>query len=60
MKALLKTGEIIEIIPNDELCAAKYINKETSEYVFNEEIVKIINEECLKSTHHYENKNRYP
>ena len=48
MKALLKTGETIEIIPNDDFCAAKYINKETSEYVFNDEIVEIINEELEK------------
>lgn len=48
MKALLKTGETIEIIPNDDFCAAKYINKETTEYVFNDEIVEIINEESGK------------
>jgi hypothetical protein len=47
MKALLKTGETIEIVPNDDFCAAKYINKETSEYVFNDEIVEIINEEIM-------------
>ena len=42
MKALLKTGEIIEIVPNDDFCAAKYINKETSEYIFDDEIAEIL------------------
>ena len=40
MKVKLKSGEIIEVVPNDDFCAAKFINKETSEYVFDEEIEK--------------------
>ena len=42
MKALLKTGKIIEIIPNDDLNAAKYVDKETSEYIFDDEIEEIL------------------
>lgn len=45
MKALLKTGKIIDIIPNDELNAAKYVDKETSEYVFDDEIAEILADE---------------
>jgi len=44
MKAKLKTGEIIEIIKNDDLCAAKYLNKKTTQYIFDDEIEEIINE----------------
>ena len=45
MKALFKTGEIIDVVLNDDFCAAEYINKETYEYVFDEDIVTFINEE---------------
>ena len=38
MKVKLKTGKIIEVIKNDDFSAAKYINKETSEYVYDDEI----------------------
>lgn len=38
MKAKLKTGEIVELIRNDDFSAAKYLNKETSEYVYDDEI----------------------
>jgi hypothetical protein len=44
MKAKLKTGEIIEIIKNDDFSAAKYLNKETTQYIFDDEIEEIINE----------------
>ena len=45
MKALLKTGKIIDIIPNDELNAAKYVDKKTSEYIFDDEIAEILTDE---------------
>ena len=32
------TGEFINIIPNDELCAAKWVNVDTGEYVYDEDI----------------------
>ena len=32
------TGEFINIIPNDELCAAKWVNVNTGEYVYDEDI----------------------
>ena len=39
MKARVKkTGEIIDVELNDELSAANWVNSETSEYVFNDEI----------------------
>lgn len=41
MKIKLKNGKIVEAVKNDELCAAKYINKETSEYIYNDEIEKV-------------------
>lgn len=34
----LKSGKTIEVVPNDDFCAARYMNKETSEYVFDDEI----------------------
>lgn len=35
---VIATGEFINIIPNDELCAAKWVNVETGEYVYDEDI----------------------
>lgn len=32
------TGEFINIIPNDELCAAKWVNVDTGEYVYDKDI----------------------
>lgn len=49
MKAKLKTGEIIEIIKNDDFCAAKYLNKETSQYIFDDEIEEIINNDNINT-----------
>lgn len=49
MKALLKNGKVIEIIPNEDFCAAKYIDKETSEYIFDDEIEKILKDEPVMS-----------
>ena len=48
MKAKLKTGEIVELIKNDDFSTAKYLNKETSEYVYDDEI------ELLVENHTYE------
>ena len=45
MKAKLKTGEIIEIIKNDDFSAAKYLNKETTQYIYDDEIEEIINDD---------------
>lgn len=45
MKAILKNGDIIDIINNDDCSAARYINKETSEYVYDEEIEHVINDD---------------
>lgn len=45
MKAKLKTGEIIEIIKNDDFSAAKYLNKETTQYIFDDEIEEIIKDD---------------
>ena len=42
MRIKLKTGEIVEAVKNDELCAALYINKETDEYIYNEDIDKVL------------------
>lgn len=42
MKAKLKTGEIIEIIKNDDFCAAKWLDKETTRYIFDDEIEEIL------------------
>lgn len=44
MKAKLKTGEIVELIKNDDFSAAKYLNKETREYVHDDEIEEFIKE----------------
>ena len=60
MKAKLKTGEIIEIIKNDDFSAAKYLNKETTQYIFDDEIEEIIkddNSNKVLQTKYY--KNRY-
>lgn len=48
MKAKLKTGEIVELIKNDDFSTAKYLNKETGEYVYDDEI------ELLVENHTYE------
>ena len=45
MKAILKNGEIIDIIKNEDFSAARYINKETTEYVFDDEIEAVINDD---------------
>ena len=42
LKVRLKSGEIIEVVKNDDFCAAKYLNKETTEYIFDEDIEEII------------------
>ena len=42
LRVRLKSGEIIEVIKNDDFCAAKYLNKETTEYIFDEDIEEII------------------
>ena len=58
MKAKLKTGEIIEIIKNDDFSAAKYLNKETTEYIFGDEIEEIIkddNSNKVLQTKYYKN-----
>ena len=58
MKAKLKTGEIIEIIKNDDFSAAKYLNKETTQYIFDDEIEEIINDDNIKTvlqTKYYKN-----
>jgi hypothetical protein len=58
MKAKLKTGEIIEIIKNDDFCAAKYLNKETTQYIFDDEIEEIIkddNSNKVLQTKYYKN-----
>lgn len=41
MKIKLTNGKIVEAVKNDELCAARYINKETSEYIYDDEIEKV-------------------
>lgn len=41
MKIKLKNGKIVEAVKNNELCAAKYINKETDEYIYDDEIEKV-------------------
>lgn len=50
MKAKLKTGEIIEIIKNDDFSAAKYLNKETTQYIFDDEIEEIINNDNINTS----------
>ena len=58
MKAKLKTGEIIEIIKNDDFSAAKYLNKETTQYIFDDEIEEIIkddNSNKVLQTKYYKN-----
>lgn len=45
MKIKLKNGKIVEAVKNDELCAAKYINKETDEYIYDDEIEAVINDD---------------
>ena len=58
MKAKLKTGEIIEIIKNDDFSVAKYLNKETTQYIFDDEIEEIINDDNIKTilqTKYYKN-----
>jgi hypothetical protein len=42
LRVRLKSGEIIEVVKNDDFCAAKYLNKETTEYIFDEDIEEII------------------
>ena len=42
LRVKLKSGEIIEVVKNDDFCAAKYLNKETTEYIFDEDIEEII------------------
>jgi CRISPR/Cas system-associated exonuclease Cas4 (RecB family) len=56
MKAKLKTGEIIEIIKNDDFSAAKYLNKETTQYIFDDEIEEIINNDNLYWMEEYKDK----
>lgn len=48
MKAKLKTGEIVELIRNDDFSAAKYLNKETSEYVYDDEIELLVENHTYK------------
>jgi len=58
MKAKLKTGEIIEIIKNDDFSAAKYLNKETTQYIFDDEIEEIIKDDNFNNvlqTKYYKN-----
>jgi len=42
MKAKLKTGKIIDVVPNDDFCAARWVDKETSEYIFDDEIDELL------------------
>lgn len=44
MKVKLKSGEIIEVVKNDDFSPARFLNKETSEYVFDEEIECEVND----------------
>lgn len=44
-KVRLKTGEIITVVPNQELSAARYINKDTTEYIHDDEIEEFLEDE---------------
>jgi len=43
MKIRLKTGKLIDVIPNEYLNTAKYINEKTNEFVYDDEIKYILN-----------------
>lgn len=45
MKIKLTNGKIVEAVKNDELNAAKYINKESDEYIYDDEIEEVINDD---------------